>query len=488
MHTDHESCTETMVTTHLKGVMGVGLVPILDNGTCAWAAIDIDNHGENEDTPIGAIDKIIVNKGLPLVPCRSKSGGVHVYAFFDTPWPSARARTLLSSYAAMLKYPKAEIFPKQIKLQPSGKTGEDRQMGNWLNMPYLGGDDTQRYAYRDGHRLTLDKFLTLAEHTKVTRAALYDRVMYEHPEAPPCIQSMMAEGVGKGQRNEALYNITVYARKAFPDDFMGVARDLNTSVFDTPLGKSEAERTIGSASKPEYRYRCSEEPQKGLCDRPTCLTRRHGITPADSETEAMIGDLPVFTELTKYVADPVRWEMKVDDKLVTNVPTEILLDWRKMRILIADSLTKIVPMIKPQEWERVLQPLMVGARIAVTPDDASASGMVRERLREFASKAHDLRLNKNVQDRQALLRGLPIIAVVDGVQQVVFRSQDFIAYLKRMKSDDLRGVNTWFAVREIGVRNTRMRVTKEKSINVWMLPYSEVRNIEVESPEFTSEI
>jgi hypothetical protein len=466
----------------------VGLVPILDNGTCNWAAIDIDNHGNSEDIPIGPIDINICNKRLPVIACRSKSGGVHVYAFFATPWTGIKAQALMTSFAQTLGFAKAEIFPKQAHLRPGAGAGEDKQLGNWLNMPYLGGDATVRYAYRDGRRLGLVEFLDLAEGSRITQAEVYSQIEREHPEAPPCVQRMMAEGVGTGQRNEAMYNMTVYARKAFPKDYTDRAREFNIIVFDKPLPRAELERTIGSAGRPEYRYRCNEEPQKSYCDRPTCLTRACGITPAEGEIEKMLVDLPAFTELVKYVAEPVRWEMKVNGKRMTNIATEVLTDWRKLRLLIAEYLTYLAPMIKAQEWERILSDLMANARIVDVPDDASTAGAVRERLREFASKAENLHKNAVVADRGALLRGLPILADIDGTKQVVFRAQDFAAYLKRSKSEELKGVNTWFAVRELGVETTRMRVTKDKCIHVWMMPYTEIMDRDVDAPEIKSEL
>jgi hypothetical protein len=243
-----------------------------------------------------------------------------------------------------------------------------------------------------------------------------------------------------------------------------------------------------SAGRPEMRYRCNEEPIKSLCDRPTCLKRDFGVTDDDIDATERVGELPVFSDLIKFLGEPVKWEFKVDGVRVLNVTTDDLLDWRAMRRIIAERLTKIVPMLKLEEWARVLQPLMLTARIEEAPEESGPAGTVRARLREFAGKAHDLHSNKNVEDRQALLRGLPIIADINGVKSVAFRAGDFTNYLKRTKTEELKGVSLWLAVREIGLQSTRMRVSKDKAVNVWFLPFKEVEQVYPDAPDIRSEL
>ena len=64
---------------HLAGgPKGLGAIPLLDDGvSVTWAAIDID------DTQIAhtMLDAKVRELDLPLVVCRSKSGGAHGYLF-----------------------------------------------------------------------------------------------------------------------------------------------------------------------------------------------------------------------------------------------------------------------------------------------------------------------------------------------------------------------------------------------------------------------
>ena len=310
-----------------------------------------------------------------------------------------------------------------------------------------------------------------------------------YAEAPPCILKVLAGGAAEGNRNEAIFNTTVFLRKAFPDDFQQRAVELNPIIFYKPLNKAELARTVMSAGRPDYSYRCNEEPIKSFCNKEACLASKFGITAKEGEKLESMQELPTFSNLVKFQTEPIRWEISIGGHKVGNLSTSQLLDWRYIRELIAERTMKVVPMIKPAEWERMLAPLMDGVRFVETPDDASVSGVVRLRLKEFAAKTDLSNRGQNKEDRRALARGLPCVQEVDGERCVVFRSQDFINYLKRTKSEELKGTSLWFAVKDLGVIHSKFRLG-EHNINVWRIPVDAVTQgwAEAEAPEFTSEI
>jgi len=474
------------IKDHLSGKLGCGAVPIMDDDTCLWAAIDIDNHGTDEDIDICEIDEKIRTQRLPLVPCRSKSGGVHVYLFLTRAHPANRIQAVMKKWAGILGYADAEIFPKQGRLSQN-KEGV-KQLGNWINFPYFDAAKTNRYCVHEGKKLDFEQFLKLAEKKKATETDLHGETMAEHPDAPPCIQRMMVNGVAQGHRNEAIYAMTVYLKKSDPATAEARARDANLTIFHKPIGKSELTRTINSALRKDCQYRCQEEPARTLCEREVCMSRKFGITPVEADQAEIFEALPEFSGLVKYMTEPIRWEMKVDGVKITNVMTPQLLEWRAMREMIADKLTKIVPLIKPQEWERILVPLMQEARIIEVPDEASINGVIRDRLREFAAKTDLINRGEDKEDRKALLRGLPVVQKYQGERYVMFRMNDFVNYLKRTKAEELKGVNLWFAIKEMGVEHTKFRAGDE-NINVYCLPVSQVLNgLTAEPPAFRSEL
>ena len=149
---------------HLAGrPKGLGSIPLLDDGVSVkWAAIDIDVN----DIDLVSLAKKIKDIGLPLIVCRSKSGGAHLYLFLEKPCSAKGVVDALSNWAAALGYPGVEIFPKQICREVDEKTGNTRP-GNWINLPYFGGDATERYCMFRGQSLSLGEFIELAEGSRV---------------------------------------------------------------------------------------------------------------------------------------------------------------------------------------------------------------------------------------------------------------------------------------------------------------------------------
>jgi hypothetical protein len=68
--------TDELWTNHLGGEgPALGIIPITENNDCRWACIDIDEYVLDHVILI----KSIRNLKLPVVLCRSNSGGAHVF-------------------------------------------------------------------------------------------------------------------------------------------------------------------------------------------------------------------------------------------------------------------------------------------------------------------------------------------------------------------------------------------------------------------------
>ena len=129
---------------HLKGERGLGVIPIRDDNKVYWGAIDIDVY----DLDLEEFSKSLGSS--PIIPCRTKSGGLHLYVFFKESILAKSVVPKLREIATLLGYASAEIFPKQIKI-----ISERGDVGNWINMPYFGGESSTRYAYgKQGEALT----------------------------------------------------------------------------------------------------------------------------------------------------------------------------------------------------------------------------------------------------------------------------------------------------------------------------------------------
>ena len=89
---------------HLKGERGLGVIPIKDDNKVHWGAIDIDEYD---------IDLEVFSKKLgtsPIIPCRTKSGGIHLYVFFEQSMTAKSVVPKLREIATLLNHPTAEIL------------------------------------------------------------------------------------------------------------------------------------------------------------------------------------------------------------------------------------------------------------------------------------------------------------------------------------------------------------------------------------------
>ena len=59
----------------------LGICPINKNSQCTWGAIDLDEYKPDYKELFKKLESI----NVPLLPFKSKSGGIHVYIFLDKP-------------------------------------------------------------------------------------------------------------------------------------------------------------------------------------------------------------------------------------------------------------------------------------------------------------------------------------------------------------------------------------------------------------------
>ena len=105
--------TDELWVKHLEGVEpSLGIIPIRADNSCIWGCVDIDQYPLDLAGLILKVRKL----ALPLVVCRSKSGGAHVFLFTSEPVPAADMQRYLKAVAALLGESGREIFPKQTEI------------------------------------------------------------------------------------------------------------------------------------------------------------------------------------------------------------------------------------------------------------------------------------------------------------------------------------------------------------------------------------
>lgn len=401
---------------HLEGKVGLGIVPIRDGDVCIWGAIDIDVY----DLDLKKLAAEVHKLHLPLVPCRTKSGGCHLYIFLRNDAPADVVRTKLIEWATLLGYTGCEVFPKQTALG-KGKNST----GNWINMPYFKGIDTDRYAVSsDGDKLDMEGFFKLAASREISSDELKEFTVDQDDigdlllEAPPCLQSLARKGFPEGTRNNGLLAAAVYLKLRFPDIWEEKIDEFNHKYMAPPLGAREVAATVKSASKKTYTYRCGEEPIVSCCNRQLCVTRKFGVGQNQSPEDAGVK----FGDLVKISTKPPLWLWSVNGQEL-ELTTGELMDQSKCHLRIVEE-CNIWPMrLKPFAWRKLVQDKLDNAEMVSVPEDATQYGQLIFQLTEFCTRRAK---GEAIED---LLRGVPYTDTKEG--RVYFRAADFIEYLKR---------------------------------------------------------
>lgn len=465
--------TSQHVASHLAGDAGLGVVPIMDDGKVWWSAIDIDVHGPagSPNVDIMAIEQKIARLELPLVVCRSKSGGVHAYVFFSEPQEAASARLMLTRWSTQLGFPGAEVFPKQSTMSPR-KGESELPLGNWLNLPYYDFENTDRYCVDGGKQVNIDYFLTLAEARRCTLGLYELATQTEYDPGPPCLQKMLEVKVDEGSRNTAIFQAAVYLKRAFPDSDWRQRLDLfNRQALSNPLGQREVRQIASSVNKREYQYKCREEPCRTMCNRDLCKTRAFGITDKDERAN----EVPPIDKVQQIIATPMRWILTIKGQQI-ELTTPALFNYDSVRQAVFEKLHMVLPMMKKQEWDVFLRELCANIEVV---EEMTIEEMVRQRAVEFCRR---IKADPNVPEdirRDNLLRGLPAYISIatpgDTTREwfYAFKLLDFIEYLKRKKALMVpeHQISTLLS-RAVGTGNKRskLRVGAHMLTNVWCLP------------------
>ena len=295
-----EPLTEELIQNHLDGSLGVGSIPIDETNKCLFGALDIDDY--NLDLPV--LFAKVKRYKLPLVLCRSKSGGAHLYLFLSERVAASEVRDRLAEFAAVLGWGNCEIFPKQEEL-----LAERGDVGNFINLPYQNAKYTTRYALeKEGGSLSLDDFLAVGEKSRVTARQLAGIKLGSGkgllPDGPPCLQQLTEFGVPEGGRNTTLLNVGVYYRQAAPNDWKILLEKHNQDYCNPPLPAREVVLVQEQLEKKEYFYTCKSEPLHGHCNKSLCRSRKFGV--GDANSHVPVGGLTVVE------SEPPVWFVNVD--------------------------------------------------------------------------------------------------------------------------------------------------------------------------------
>ena len=447
---------------HLSGKQSVGIVPIDEHNKCVWGAIDVDEY----QLDLKDLAKKIAKQKLPLIVCRSKSGGAHIYLFIDEPISASMLQRKLRQIAASIGYGNAEIFPKQTKLLL------DRgDRGSTLNMPYFGGENSTRYAYgKNGEAITPQEFLEYVakislKHTELERleaSPLTEKIEWLD-QSPPCLQHLVVQGFPKGTRNSGLFNVGVFLRKKYPDDWEKRLEDINIQYMQPPLGAQEV-LTIGKQlQRKDYFYRCNDQPIASHCNSPLCRTRKFGI--------GANGGTPLFSNLTKQDSEPPIWFLDVEGGRL-ELETDDLLNQNRFQRKCMDALNKIPPKVKENTWRQIIQQLLDCLTIVEVPKESSTEGHFLELLENFCTE-------RPARERDELLLHKPW----SDNGRTYFRLGDLMDYLNRHNFKEYQRNMLTSKLKQLHGEPYFFNI-KGRGVNVWFIEEFKAEDEPHDLPEF----
>lgn len=160
---------------------------------------------------------------------------------FTSDWVSAKEMQDTCRSVAATRPRRLRDFSKQIQLNL-----ERGDVGNFLNIPYFDAEDGLRYAIKDdGSAATLEEFYALYDEYVLTPEQLLSLTVQKPDEVtaikdgPPCLQTLCSQKISEGGRNNGLFNLGVYLRKAYPDSWETEILNYNMNYLDPPLPLNE---------------------------------------------------------------------------------------------------------------------------------------------------------------------------------------------------------------------------------------------------------
>lgn len=263
-----------LISHHLDGDFGIGICPVNADGKCYFGVIDIDYYKPR----IKKMLNFIREYQLPLLPFRSKSGGLHVYLFVKKAVSAKSMREMLStiqfyfSLDAIYGKGKVEIFPKQDRAEGFGSA---------ITLPYFNCEDPYTYLLDlDGNKVEFKEAMFYIQHHMTSLEDVKESlVKLPYEDAPLCIQRVLIAGVVGTEdsgRNNFLFSFAVYAKKKYGNDFEDYVRAIN-DTFEIPLEDTVVTQICKSVKENEYLYKCKDIPCNGFCNKNICKTREFGL-------------------------------------------------------------------------------------------------------------------------------------------------------------------------------------------------------------------
>ena len=451
--TKTDTLGEDNYIAHLKGELGLGIVPIRPDGTCTFAVIDVDKYDTNFNTIIKAIYKY----NMPLIPFRSKSGGLHLYLFMSTATEAKQVLRVVEGYRKLfLLDKKTEIFPKQAILKEGSS-------GNWINLPYFNVENTKQYLIADDFSaMGIEEAIEEIKNKQLLAPRL-KTVLDELPlfDGPPCLQSLYIQG-DTANRNLYLFSLARYYKATKGDDFEFAIMEANSDLAN-PIPAEELLNTVIKAHKKKnYSYKCKEEPICAICDKNECKSRKYGIGGAE------VSDIS-YEEFIQYGQEEPSYEWIVNGKGLKFIDEADIINQAKFRELCFRELHILPYKISDFGWTEIINTALTNVIIKTAEEEAglamTPSQLFKEHLVEFLTK----RAQAATQEQVLVDR----VYKDNEIQAYVFKAKNLSVFLIQQKQFRAYGLQQIAdKLRRMGgMPKVYYIKSKRVSTRVWILPF-----------------
>lgn len=433
---------------HLEGKQGLGIIPINEDSKCLFGAIDIDEYPIDYVKVASKVREL----GLPLLPCKSKSGGLHLYLFLKDFTDAILVQNKLKEFAVKLGYGNCEIFPKQTVILK-----ERGDLGQWINMPYYNCQDTDRPGiFPDGTIMDVQDFFAMVETLRLESKKLFEfklDLINEVVDGPPCLQYLVTQKFSAGSRNNSMLNVGLYLKKVNEEKYASKMLEFNSLYFNPPLSSQEVVQIAGSLARKAYNYTCGKSPLKQHCNAELCRTRKYGIP-------ALAVDNLKLENLSKYNTEPPIWFVNITGSTIRlELETEDLQNQTRFQKKCMEAANIYPPTISKNVWLAMIQELLQNVTIIEASKDTSPVGQFFEHLEKFCTA------RAQAKSREEILLGRPFEN--DGWHY--FRLSDLITYLDRQHFKEFKLQKLASILRDFG-GITESTTIKEKHVNIWSVP------------------
>jgi hypothetical protein len=375
---------------HLNGTKSIGIQPCNDDGLARFGAIDIDPK-IYKNLDVKYYLDIIQEKELPLIPIRSKSGGLHLYVFTKEFVKAKVIKDFLQEVLFLFKLPiNTEIFPKQTKL--GDDTDGNKLNGNFINLPYFGDD--RKAIDPSGKEIPFGIFLNCIELNKQTPEQLKsisDNIIQkeltggaeEFKDGPPCLEILSKHKMKDG-RDRFLYNYMVFAKKKYSDDWKNkvIQAGRNYFEFNATWTDDHIKMKIKQWDKETKGHTCTDELLAPVCVKSECVKRKFGII-SDKKV-----NWPLMNHLIKvdFKPDP-EYYFTVENKKGESVPVHAkdvnkIKDQKELRGLIMAQADVFPPPIKAMEFYEMINGLLDGVTTVKPAPGTTPMEILKKLLQE----------------------------------------------------------------------------------------------------------